>query len=234
MSEANALLVGRKISKEFGYGKKKVVAVNQVDFDFHEGEIISIVGESGSGKTTLAKERVQQALSKIQQVWLNAMQQMYEITSPNNEGGCTIGWLDTWSPGKHGQMQCDLSVMISPDMFHEFIMPELRSQTEWMDNALYHFDGVDQIKHLDALLSIEKLKMIQWTCVEGQPSPIEFIPILKKIQEAGKGLLIKIKKEELEPLMEELSSKGLYLQLTASTEEEAKSIIRKVESLTHD
>jgi peptide/nickel transport system ATP-binding protein len=26
-----------------------------VDFDFHEGEVISIVGESGSGKTTLAK-----------------------------------------------------------------------------------------------------------------------------------------------------------------------------------
>jgi len=26
-----------------------------VDFDFYEGEIVSIVGESGSGKTTLAK-----------------------------------------------------------------------------------------------------------------------------------------------------------------------------------
>ena len=34
---------------------QKTVAVDHVDFDFCEGEIISIVGESGSGKTTLAK-----------------------------------------------------------------------------------------------------------------------------------------------------------------------------------
>ncbi len=33
----------------------KTVAVDHVDFDFYEGEIVSIVGESGSGKTTLAK-----------------------------------------------------------------------------------------------------------------------------------------------------------------------------------
>lgn len=33
----------------------KTVAVDHVDFDFHEGEFVSIVGESGSGKTTLSK-----------------------------------------------------------------------------------------------------------------------------------------------------------------------------------
>jgi peptide/nickel transport system ATP-binding protein len=43
------------LTREFGAGKDKTVAVNQVDFEFHRGEIISIVGESGSGKTTLAK-----------------------------------------------------------------------------------------------------------------------------------------------------------------------------------
>ena len=48
-------LSGKGITKVFGLGDKKTVAVDQVDFDFHEGEIISIVGESGSGKTTLSK-----------------------------------------------------------------------------------------------------------------------------------------------------------------------------------
>jgi peptide/nickel transport system ATP-binding protein len=32
-----------------------MTAVDHVDFDFNEGEIVSIVGESGSGKTTLSK-----------------------------------------------------------------------------------------------------------------------------------------------------------------------------------
>jgi peptide/nickel transport system ATP-binding protein len=55
MSKADVLLSGTNITKEFGFGKKKMTAVNDVNFAFHEGEIISIVGESGSGKTTLAK-----------------------------------------------------------------------------------------------------------------------------------------------------------------------------------
>lgn len=55
MSESDLFLSGRGVSKIFGFGKKKTVAVNKVDFDFHRGEVISIVGESGSGKTTLAK-----------------------------------------------------------------------------------------------------------------------------------------------------------------------------------
>jgi peptide/nickel transport system ATP-binding protein len=48
-------LSGTGVTKVFGFGRRRVVAVDHVDFDFHEGEIISIVGESGSGKTTLAK-----------------------------------------------------------------------------------------------------------------------------------------------------------------------------------
>lgn len=48
-------LSGRGVTRVFGTGDKKKVAVDHVDFDFHEGEFVSIVGESGSGKTTLSK-----------------------------------------------------------------------------------------------------------------------------------------------------------------------------------
>lgn len=48
-------LSGKGVTKVFGFGDKKTVAVDHVDFEFYEGELISIVGESGSGKTTLAK-----------------------------------------------------------------------------------------------------------------------------------------------------------------------------------
>lgn len=53
--EKLSILRGEELTKVFGFGGNKTVAVDHVDFDFHAGEIISIVGESGSGKTTLAK-----------------------------------------------------------------------------------------------------------------------------------------------------------------------------------
>jgi peptide/nickel transport system ATP-binding protein len=54
-NEKKSCLRGSGLTKVFGLGRQKTVAVDHVDFDFSQGEIISIVGESGSGKTTLAK-----------------------------------------------------------------------------------------------------------------------------------------------------------------------------------
>jgi peptide/nickel transport system ATP-binding protein len=55
MGNEKICLSGRGLTKVFGFGRQRCVAVDHVDFDFYEGEVISIVGESGSGKTTLAK-----------------------------------------------------------------------------------------------------------------------------------------------------------------------------------
>ena len=55
MLENKVCLEGQHVCKTFGFGKKITQAVNDVDFRFHEGEVVSIVGESGSGKTTLSK-----------------------------------------------------------------------------------------------------------------------------------------------------------------------------------
>src|SRR5690606_6004362 len=55
VSERKSCLSGKGLTKVFGFGRNRTVAVDHVDFDFKEGEVVSIVGESGSGKTTLAK-----------------------------------------------------------------------------------------------------------------------------------------------------------------------------------
>ncbi|MBR2256880.1 MAG: ABC transporter ATP-binding protein [Blautia sp.] len=55
VSQNPMCLSGKGITRIFGTGKKQNVAVDHVDFEFREGELVSIVGESGSGKTTLSK-----------------------------------------------------------------------------------------------------------------------------------------------------------------------------------
>lgn len=53
--EKQVCLSGKGLTKIFGFGRQRTLAVDHVNFNFYEGEIVSIVGESGSGKTTLAK-----------------------------------------------------------------------------------------------------------------------------------------------------------------------------------
>ena len=54
-SSTESFLSGKGVTKIFGSGKTKTLAVDHVDFDFKKGDVISIVGESGSGKTTISK-----------------------------------------------------------------------------------------------------------------------------------------------------------------------------------
>jgi len=179
-------------------------------------------------------EAVQAAMQKVQQAYESIHRQTYEIVKGINEGGSCVGWLRTWAPGFHSQMQSDMSVMISANMFREFVEPELRAQCDFLEYPLYHFDGIEQIRHLDSLLSIEKLRVIQWTQVVGQPPCTEFIPQLQRIQQAGKNLLICAEPKQIRPLMENLSSKGLYLLLWASSPEEGEAMLREIAALTHD
>ena len=53
--EKQLCLSGTGVTKVYGTGKRKTIAVDHVDFQFFSGELVSIVGESGSGKTTLVK-----------------------------------------------------------------------------------------------------------------------------------------------------------------------------------
>ena len=179
-------------------------------------------------------EAVQRALGKIELAYETVMNEVYDIVKDVNEGGSCVDWLSTWAPGFHAQMQSDMSVMLSNDMFRQFVLPELQAQCKHLQYPLYHFDGVEQIRHLDDLLAIPELKAIQWTQVAGQPSCLEYLPQLRRIQQAGKSLIIIVPPRQLKPVMENLSSRGLYLITTVETQEEAEALIQQAAKLTHD
>ena len=49
----NEAIVATDLTKYFGEGETRMIAVNAVGFTAHFGEMLFIVGPSGSGKTTL-------------------------------------------------------------------------------------------------------------------------------------------------------------------------------------
>ncbi|WP_305768599.1 trimethylamine corrinoid protein 2 [Candidatus Epulonipiscium viviparus] len=158
----------------------------------------------------LNPDAVQKAIDAVNEGWKIGNELFYNATKAINHGSCH-SWMHLLANGKMGQMQCDMSVMFSTAMYEKFVYNELQTQIDWFDYPIYHFDGVEQEKHLDILLSFEKLKAIQWTHVAGQPKASRFISILQRIQNAGKRLIVFIDPEEVSTMLENLSAKGLNL-----------------------
>ena len=90
------------------------------------------------------------------------------------------------------------------------------------------------MRHLDMLLSLEKLKGIQWTAVAGQPSAAHYLPVLQRMQKAGKRLIIMAPPEDVRPLLEGLSARGLYIHTEADNPEQAQALVRLCEEYSKE
>lgn len=178
-------------------------------------------------------EEVEQAACIIDDGWRVSNERFHQAALPVNGGG-VHAWMHLWAPGRIAQMQCDFSVMVSPSLYERFALPELLRQSEWADFPVYHFDGVAQERHLDYILSVPRLRAVQWTEVAGEPSPRHWLPILQRIQRAGKSLIVMCPPEDMRPLLEGLSCKGLYLHTTAQTPEDGQEILRLVEKYSKE
>jgi 5-methyltetrahydrofolate--homocysteine methyltransferase len=97
-----------------------------------------------------------------------------------------------WAPGRTGRFQCDISAMLSPEAFEQFMVPCLQSLCARHDHTIYHWDGVDALVHERALLTIDALDVIQWVPGAGQ-RPVHdphWWPLYHRIFDAGKRVAL--------------------------------------------
>jgi len=142
-----------------------------------------------------------------------------------NIGG--IGWAGVWAPGTTFPIQEDFSYMISPDQFKEFCYPHIEDMVDAMEYPFYHLDGVGSLPHLDMLLSIDKLKAIQWQPGAGKDKLNQWYDVIKKIQDGGKSVQLYGKVEEIDDLVKNVGTKGLVIIVTNATNDDAKRLLEK-------
>ncbi len=157
--------------------------------------------------------------------WIRAYKELHAMTS--GPFGGSIQWLALWGPGRMYNIQSDLCCMVSPGMFDRFIAPELEKLCRFLDNSLYHLDGPCALQHLDRLLAIRELDGIQWTPGAGAPTSVEWLPLLQKVQAAGKCVHVHDSLENAERILRTLRPEGLFFQTSAPTQEAAGELLRK-------
>ena len=139
----------------------------------------------------------------------------------------STSWLDMWSDGLTQAVQCDFCCMISREHFRRFALPFLAREIDRLDGAVYHMDGPGQIRHLDDLLALDNLHTIQWVPGAGQPAAPAWLPMLRKIQDAGKAVQLLVSVDEVKALHRELDPvKTFYWVFDCPSEADARELLQ--------
>lgn len=178
----------------------------------------------------LQPEVLEEQLQQVNDIYFEVFDRLYEIIREGTEMAfCYFG---IWGPGKVAKLQSDISLMISEDDFRRFAQPYLCEQTQKIDYTLYHLDGVDAMRHVDALLEIEELNAVQWTPGVGEPQGGDprWYDLYKKILARGKSIMANwVTLSELEPLLDNVGNQGLHINIDFKSEKDIDAALKIVE-----
>lgn len=182
-------------------------------------------------------EIIEERINQITDLYYDYFDLFYD-TIHDDQGGNAYTVFQIWGPGRTVKLQCDFSAMMSPDNFRDYIQPSLDKQSKKADHVLYHLDGPDAIKHLDALMEIEGIDALQWT--SGDAGPDGTLPdwdvIYDKAILAGKSIWVKVYSGSFEDwltnvdrIVKKYGSHSLFLLFPEMSMEQAERLIAYAE-----
>ena len=174
-------------------------------------------------------EKVIRALDCVCRAHSEILQAYSELFAFDTYGSVNVEGF--YTSGRHSRPQCDMSCMINSEMFREFVIPALEREAADADAMVYHLDGPDAIRHVEALCEMESLDLISW--VPGPQNPNEdWAWLYNKIANYKKGYSRYIADhEELLRMCENPHARRLCLSTSASSKMEAEDLIAGVEKV---
>jgi len=171
-------------------------------------------------------EKINYALSRVCDAHSEIMQAYAELTDFDAYG--TVNCEKYYSPGRQSRPQCDISCMISGDMFREFVIPSLEREAADMENVVYHLDGPEAVRHLDALLEMDWLDAVDFIPGENGIGR-DWSKTYKKIIAKGKGYKQMVFDHmNLKRICENPPSRKIFFVTAASTKTEAEELIADI------
>lgn len=123
----------------------------------------------------------------------------------------STSWLPLAYYGRFYIPSNDFSCMISKETFDDIFLPGIIEECRFLDRSIYHLDGPGALHHLDSLLAIDELDVIQWVCGSGNEGFARWLPVYKKIQDGGKAAQVFMDVSDMDLMFENLKPEGIWI-----------------------
>jgi len=200
------------------------------------GDILSLIRGDMNLLVDVAEnpDWVRRAVKQVSDSLIEAFGELWKIADQTVTGieGSMAGAI--WSPGRGKEFSCDISCNFSPKQFEELFLPPIIETMRTVDHRYYHLDGTVALHHLDLLLSVPEIQAIQWVPGSGREAILQWVPLIRRIQQAGKAVQVFCEAQEVAPLLNEVSARGLCIVTGCASEAEARELERQVAKLSRE
>ena len=168
-------------------------------------------------------DKMKRLFEKVTRIFLEMMKHHYEIV-PEFKGGYSLGFYPVWAPGKCIWFQEDLSAILSPDFYREFLKIPAEQICRGYDYTAVHLHPASFFI-VDQLLQIEKLRVIEVNKDIGGPSVEEMTPVFQKIL-AQKNLILwgDLSIEDAGIILRKLPARGIFLNVVVQDADQARAL----------
>jgi hypothetical protein len=144
---------------------------------------------------------------------------------PLFHGGYFDAQYSLWAPGSIVRMQEDATAVYSPALYRRFVQEVDRDIARHYECSFIHLHSTSMFL-LDAFLEIEEIRCFEINQDALGPAVAAMVPYFRKVQRAGRPLLIKgaFTADELKLLTDTLDSRGLLLNIMVETAEVAAEL----------
>lgn len=172
-------------------------------------------------------DSVKAMVENIGRECLRMMDYFHDKLKAHDQLSCT--WLQVPSYETLHIPSDDEACMISREMFNTIRLPSLIQEIRHFDQNIFHVDGRGVANHLDALLELDEIQGYQWVQGVGEDRPIlQWLDLIRKIQNRGRGVIVDLTVDELEPFMDAMRPEGIYLCIDESNPETQKAILARL------
>jgi hypothetical protein len=168
--------------------------------------------------------RSQQLLWRLAEICRDFTAELWKRL-PLFHGGYFDPQYSLWSPGPIARLQEDATAAYSPALYRRFVQPVDRFLAAQFANSFIHLHSTSMFL-LDLFLEIDEIRCFEINQDALGPPVSRMIPYFRKVQEAGKPLLIRgsFTCAELRLLVDSLEPRGLMLNIMARDMTEVEAL----------
>lgn len=169
------------------------------------------------------EELLEIAYADFPQIYGHYNQKLFAAGMPS------VSWMGIPTDEPMHIPSCDFATLVSSAQFERFCLPHIEREVRQAKYNVFHLDGRGVARHIDAILSLPQIQAIQLVQGVAEDEPIlQWVPLIRKIQRAGRSVVVCIQPDELQSFMDAVPPEGIYLTLAAPPETQ-RDVIAAVE-----